>query len=61
MTAIWDLFAWFAGAAPRPERGTALVKCPTRRAEAVIPLAREDGGDEWWIAFAAATAVLAGT
>lgn len=50
MTAIWDMFAWFAGAAPRHDRGAGLVKCPDCRREAVIPVDWEDGGDEWHIA-----------
>lgn len=49
MTGIWDMLAWFTGAGPRPDRGTELVKCPTCRAEAVIPVEWEDGGDEWRI------------
>ena len=50
VTGIWDLFAWFAAAEPRPERGDTLVKCRICRAEAVVPIAWEDGGDNWRIA-----------
>jgi hypothetical protein len=49
MTGIRDLLAWFAGAAPRPDRGTEVVKCGNCREEAVIPVDWEDGGDEWRI------------
>jgi hypothetical protein len=50
MTAIWDMFAWFAAAAPRDEGGAGLVNCPDCRKEAVIPVDWEDGGDKWHIA-----------
>ena len=51
MGRFWKWLAGLAGPVqPLPERGAALISCAKCGAEAVIPVAWQDGGDKWWIA-----------
>ena len=52
MTPLWaHLVRWLAGPVQEiPGWGARFVVCQLCRAEAVVPVNWEDGGDRWWIA-----------